>query len=69
MFLHKGLNVVSQQKIIINYFILVENFECIFTMSIQGRAACVSSEHTGTMWAHPGAMEAHLGAMELTLEA
>jgi hypothetical protein len=44
IFLHKGLNVVSPQKIFRNYFILVENFECVFTTSIQGRAACVSSE-------------------------
>jgi hypothetical protein len=62
------LNVVSPQKFFRNYFILVENFECVFTTSIQGRAACVSSEHNGTIEAHPGAMEAHLGAMELTLE-
>jgi hypothetical protein len=46
----------------------IQNFKCVFTTSSQGRAACVSPEHTGTVEAYPGAMEAHLGAMELTVE-
>jgi hypothetical protein len=40
MFLHKGLNVVSQQKIIRNYFILVENFMHIYYVHTGTRRLC-----------------------------
>jgi hypothetical protein len=65
-FLHKGVAVDSLGKNIRNNCLIVENFEYIFIMSIQGRAACVSPENPGGMEDDPGAMEADPGVMEVT---
>jgi hypothetical protein len=52
-FLHKGLDDDLGKKKIRNYFIFVENFVCVFALSMNGRL---------------GATEAHFKTMEFILE-
>jgi hypothetical protein len=43
-FLYEVLNVGWVKRNVRNYFIFAKNFVCVFTMSIQGLAACIAEE-------------------------